>query len=99
MKHTSFFMRKRPGSNGQNLKKIVKNQEVQFPKLSVFIGQKSVFRRYYIQNVKDGIQIQVHNVSKESVSHFNQFVSVKVKKNIRKSQAQFREKLRRLKLR
>ena len=33
------------------------------------------------------------------VTHFGQFVSVKVKKNLRKSQGQFREKLRKLRLR
>jgi len=49
--------------------------------------------------LKDGIQIQVYNISSESVNHFNQFISVKVKKNLAKSQAQFREKLRKLKLR
>ena len=71
----------------------------QFPKSSVFIGQKSVFRRYCIQNVKDGIQIQVYNIINESVNHSSQFISVKVMKNLRKSQAQFREKLRKLRLR
>ena len=65
----------------------------------MFISQKSVFRRYCIQNVKDGIQIQVYNITNESVNHFSQFVSVKVKKNLRKSQAQFREKLRKLRFR
>ena len=73
--------------------------EAHFPKLSVFIGQKSVFRHYCIQNVKDGIQIQVYNINNESVSHYSQLISVKVKKNLRKSQAQFREKLRKLRLR
>ena len=67
--------------------------------LSVFIGQKSIFRRYCIQNVKDGIQIQVYNIKNESVSHFSQFTSVKVKKNLRKSQAEYCEKLRKLRLR
>jgi len=33
------------------------------------------------------------------VNHFGQFISEKVKKNLRKSQAQFREKLRKLSLR
>jgi len=33
--------------------------EAQFPNFSVFIGQKSIFRRYCIQNFKDGIQILV----------------------------------------
>ena len=64
---------------------------MQFPKFIVFIGQKSIFRRYCIQNVKDGIQIQAYNINFESVNHFSQFISVKVKKNLRNSKAQFRE--------
>ena len=48
---------------------------------------------------KDGSPIQVYNIINESVNHFSQFISVKVKKNLRKSQAQFREKLRKLRLR
>ena len=79
--------------------KSVENHEAQFPKLSVFYWQKSIFRWYCIQNVKDGIQIQVYNINNESVNHFSQFTSVNVKKNLRKSQAQFREKLRKLRLR
>ena len=70
------------------------NHEAQFPKLSVFVGQKSAFRRYCIQDVKDGIQIQVYNVICKCVYDSSQFISVKVKKNLRKPQAQFREKLR-----
>ena len=35
------------------------NYEAQFPNCSVFIGQKLIFRRYCIQNVKDGTQSQV----------------------------------------
>ena len=49
--------------------------------------------------VKGRIQIQVYNSNKESVSHFSQFISVKDEKNLRKSQAQFWEKLRKLRLR
>ena len=52
-----------------------------------------MFLRYCIQNAKDGIQIQVYNINNESGSHFSQLISVKVKKNLRKSQAQVREKL------
>ena len=48
---------------------------------------------------QDGIQIPIYNINNESVNHFSQFISVKVKKNLRKSQAQFREKLRKLRLR
>ena len=56
-------------------------------------------RHCFIQNVKDGIQIQVCNINNESVKNFSQFISEKVKKNLRKSQAQFQEKLRKLRLR
>ena len=38
-------------------------------------------------------------MNKKRVAHFSQFISVKVKKNFKKSQAQFREKLRKLRLR
>ena len=38
-------------------------------------------------------------ISITSVNHFSQFTSIKVKKNLRKSQVQFREKLRKLTLR
>ena len=44
-------------------------------------------------------QIQVYNINNESVNHFSQFTSVKVKKISRKSQAKFQEKLRKLRLR
>ena len=81
------------------LRKSYENHEAQFPKFSVFIGQKAIFRRYCIQNVKDGIQIQVYNINNESVSHFSQFISVKVKKNLRRSQVKLWERLRELKLR
>ena len=57
------------------------------------------FHRYGIQNVKDGIKIQVYNINNESVSHISQFISVKVQKNLRQSQAQFRGKLGKSRLR
>ena len=57
------------------------------------------FRRYCIQHVKDRTQNQVYNIINESVNHSSQFISVQVKKNLRKSQAEFREKLRKLRLR
>ena len=41
--------------------KILKNDKAQFPKLSVFVGQKSILRHFYIQNVEDGIQIRIYN--------------------------------------
>ena len=62
------------------------------------LAKKSIFRHYCIQIVKDGIQIQVYNINNESVKYSSQFISVKVKKNLRKLQAQFREKLRKLSL-
>jgi len=74
------------------------NHEAKFPKLSVFIGQKLIFRYHCIQSVNDRIQIQVYNINNESVNHFSQFISVKVKKNLRKFQVQFRETLRKLRL-
>ena len=43
--------------------------------------------------------MQICNINNESVNHFSQFISEEVKKNLRKSQAQFREKLRKLRLR
>ena len=81
------------------LRKSYKNLEAQSPKLCVFIRQKSIFRHYCIQNVKDGIQIQVYNNNNEFLTYFSQFISGKVKKNLRNSQAQFREKLKKLRLR
>ena len=56
-----------------------------------------VFHRCCIQNVKD--EIQIYSINNESLSHSSQFISVKGKKNVRKSQAQFREMLRKLRLR
>ena len=53
------------------LTKSSENHEAQFPKYSVFIGQKLIMRRYCIQNIKDGIQIQVYNINNESVNHLS----------------------------
>ena len=41
-----------------------------------------VFPCYCIQNVVDGIKIQVYNIINDSVNHSSQFISVKVKKNL-----------------
>jgi len=65
----------------------------------MFLLAQNRYRRYCIQNANDRIQIQVQNSNNESVHHFSQFTSVKVKKNSRKSQAQFREKSRKLRIR
>ena len=81
------------------LRKSCGNHKAQFPKLRVFAGQKSILRHYCIQNVTDGTQIRAHTINKESVTHCSQFISVKAKKIVRKSEAQFQEKLRELRLR
>ena len=65
--------------------KILRNHEAQFPKLSVFIDQNSIFRRYCTQNINDGTPLLVHNSNNESVHHFSQFISVKGKIHLRKS--------------
>ena len=79
--------------------KILRKSRGSVSKLCAFIGQNSILRHCYIQDVEDGIQIRVYKISKECVAHFSHFISVKVKKILRKSQAQFREKLRKLRLR
>ena len=61
----------------------------QFPKLTVFLGQKTIFRHDYIQNVKDGIQIQVNKINKDSATNCSLFISVKVEKILRISHPQF----------
>ena len=67
------------------VRKSKENHEAQLPKLGVFIGQKSIFRYYCIQIVKDGIQIQGYNFNNESVNHLSQVISVEVRKQLRKS--------------
>ena len=62
------------------LRKSHGNHEAQFPTFSVFISQKSIFRRYCIQNLADGIQNRVCTINKESVAHYRQFISEKFKK-------------------
>ena len=61
-------------------------------------GKKLIFRRFCIVNATDRIQIEVYNINNESVNHFSQFISAKVKKSLRKSEAQFWEKVRKLRL-
>ena len=43
--------------------------------------------------------MHVCNIINESVNHSSQFISAKVKKTLRKSQVQFREKSRKLRIR
>ena len=45
------------------------------------------------------INLQASTMFPISLAHYSQFNSVKVKKIVRRSQAQFREKLRKLRLR
>ena len=64
--------------------------------IEVFVGQHSIFRDHYIQNV-----IEMHKNSgmedkQENVTHLSQSISLKAKKILRKSQAQFRENLTKL---
>ena len=60
------------------LRKPKENHKVQFPKLSLFIGQKFIIHHYCIKNVVGGIQIQVYKINKESATNFCQFISVEV---------------------
>ena len=55
------------------------------------MSQKFLLRHYHFQNVKNGFQIRVCKINSESVTHFRQFISVKVKKIFKKSQAQFQK--------
>jgi len=80
----------------RNLKEITR---VNFQNLVFSLAKNRYFVVIAFKMFKDGIQIQVYNITNKSVSHFSQFISVKVKKNLRKFQAQFREKLRKLRLR
>ena len=71
------------------LRNSLKNHKAQLTKLIVFVGKNSIFRNYYIQNVKDGIHIRVYKINKESVTHSSQFILVNPKQNLKTSQAQF----------
>ena len=46
----------------------------------------------------DGIQIHMCNINGKIINMFDQSILVKVKKNLRKPQAQFWERLRKLRL-
>ena len=78
--------------------KLLRKSRGSISKNQSFLGQKSIFLHYYTQHVKDWIQIQVYNINNEMVNHFGQFILVNVKTNLRKSQAEFRENLRKLRL-
>ena len=81
---TRFFIRKKFirkwGSNRQNLKKILRKSRGSISKSKCFIGQNSIFRRSCINNIKDGIQIQVYNINNDTAYHFSQYITVKIEK-------------------
>ena len=64
--------------------KSYENHKAQFPKLNFFVDHKSILHHYYIQNVKDGIQIRAYEIMKESVTHFSRFILVKTSENFKK---------------
>ena len=63
---------------------------------NLFKTIRSILCHYYIQNVKDGIQIRLCKISKEIVTHFSQFISVKVDKILRTPQARFLGKVKKI---
>ena len=86
------------GSNRQNLKKIVRESRGSISKIKCFYRPKIGISSLLHSNVKDGIQIQVYNGNNESVKHFSQFISEKVKKisgsisgKVRKNEAQAKQ--------
>ena len=80
--------------------KILRTSRGLVSKSKSFYWPKMVKNRYFvIQNVKDETQIRVYKINNERIIHFSHFISVKVKKNYRKSKAQFREKLKKSRLR
>ena len=81
-----------------SLKKVLRKPQSSISKFKCFCWSKIDIHDYYIQNVQDGTEIRECKKKKISVYHFKQFISVNVKKILRNSQAQFREKLRNLRL-
>ena len=60
--------------------KILRKSRGSISKFQYFFSQKSILRHYYFQNVKDGIQTRVYNISKDRINYSSQFISAKVKK-------------------
>ena len=77
----------------KNLKKITR---LNFQNLVFLLVKIIEFHHYCFQFVKDGSQVQVYNSNNKCLTHFSQFISEKIRKNLRKPQAQFRGKLRKL---
>ena len=70
------------------LRKSKENHEAQFPKITLFYWQNiDITSLFYVRhyNAKDGIQIQTYNSNNESLNHSRQFISEKVKKNLRRN--------------
>ena len=97
---TRFFYKKKVYKEmrlkSSNLKKIARKSRGSIPKLKCVYWQKSVFVVIAFKLIKMEFKFKI---IKDSLHHSRQFISLKVKKNLRKSQAQFREKLRKLRLR
>ena len=49
-------------------------------KIKFFADQKPILRHYWIQNVIDGMKVQVYKRNKENVTHISQCISGKGKK-------------------
>ena len=96
MLHVSFYKKRVFKKMRLKCPKSVESHKAKFPKFTVFIGERSMLRHYCIQNVEDKSQVQAYKINKESVTHFSQFISVKVAKISRKSWAKFQKKLRKL---
>ena len=79
-------------SNGQDLKKITR---INFQNLVSLLDKN----RYFIVISFKILKMEFKLYNNKGVNHSSQFISVKVKKKLRKSPAQFREKLRKLRLR
>ena len=78
----------------------LRKSQCQISLFECFVDPKIDITSLFNENAEDGIQIRVfYTINKESVANFSLFIAVKVKKNLRKSQAQFREKLGKLRLR
>ena len=66
---------------------------------ATFLKLKTTVHVFYKKKfIKNETEMWPKTKNSESVTHFSQFVSVKVKKLLRKSQAQFREKVKKLRL-
>ena len=57
--------------------KILRKSQGSISKIQCFVGQNSILRHYYIQNLKDGIQIRVCKINKEKATQFIPFTPVK----------------------